>query len=148
MWVDCKSSEERADRKQTRIPQLKGKLHLIKHPRRDWNSGLAKKKKEKHKTNSFPPFSGTAKSSSDENRGFSRKELSIIFLRTVVGLGERDGEMASGIEREMTKTNSERTFLWSLLPPPQRLQLLLICNFSPKPATFIGHAVLSCAVCR
>lgn len=47
MWVDCKSSEERADRKQTRIPQLKGKLHLIKHPRRDWNSGLAKKKKGK-----------------------------------------------------------------------------------------------------
>lgn len=45
MWVDCKSSEERADRKQTRIPQLKGKLHLIKHPRRDWNSGLAKKRK-------------------------------------------------------------------------------------------------------
>lgn len=50
MWVDCKSSEERADRKQTRIPQLKGKLHLIKHPRRDWDCGRAEKKTKKGKT--------------------------------------------------------------------------------------------------
>lgn len=87
MWVDCKSSEERADRKQTRIPQLKGKLHLIKHPRRDWNSGLAKKKKEKHKTNSFPPSVEQLSRLPTRTEDFLVKSFRLFFYELLSGLG-------------------------------------------------------------
>lgn len=97
MWVDCKSSEERADRKQTHIPQLKGKLHLIKHPRRDWNCGCTEKKKKRENTTLI-----VSPSLQWNNQVVFRREQRIFFVKNF-GIFGGFFELLSGSDKETAR---------------------------------------------